>query len=105
MSTNMNVSNSNLATSIAVVFGFLFILLLPFDKVFVPFDLGEFKERYLGDGLKNIVIIIYGIALIQRYGYKKVSGISNIRPKNTFLFYHPSILSVVWAYSVLLVRI
>lgn len=79
----MNVSNTNIPTSLAVVFGFLILLLLPFDKVFVLFELGEFKENHLGDSLKNIVIILFGIIMIKRFRYIRVSGIANYIPRNS----------------------
>lgn len=84
----MNLSNANLSTSMYVVMGFLLLLLLPFDMAFEMFSLGEFKEHYLGDILKNMVIVLYGYLLIKRFGYLKVSGVRNIRPQ------HPLILII-----------
>lgn len=85
----MNLSNPNLSTSITVVFGFLLLLLLPFDKTLVLFELGEYKQHFLGDALKNLTIIIYGYALIKRFGYVRVSGIFNIIPKPVTLLIIP----------------
>ena len=85
----MNFSNSNLPTSVAIVFGFLLMLLLPFDKVFAIFNLGDYQEDGLGDILSNIVIICYGYFLIRRFGYPKVSGVTNLKPKYPILLVIP----------------
>ncbi|MEO9801703.1 MAG: CPBP family intramembrane glutamic endopeptidase [Reichenbachiella sp.] len=85
----MNLSNTNIATSISVVFGFLLLLLLPFDKALIFFELDDFKEKYLGDAIKNLVIVCYGYFLIQRFGYTKVSGVFNFAPRHKKLIIIP----------------
>ncbi|MDC8006121.1 CPBP family intramembrane metalloprotease [Aureisphaera galaxeae] len=82
-------SNPNLGSSIAVVGGFLFLLLLPFDQLLTPFGLNEFKMQYIGDILKNSVIIIGGIFLIIQFGYTKISGLTQFKPKHTILVLIP----------------
>ena len=84
-----HLTNSNLPTSIAVVLGFLFLLILPFDNAFAPFHLDEFKTHCLGDALKNLVIIVFGWVLIRRYGYAKVGGLSRWWPKHPLLVVVP----------------
>ncbi len=85
----MRVSNSNITTSVSVVLAFLFMLLLPFDKLLIPFDLDDFKQQYLGDSLKNIFIVIFGIIMIKRFGYAKVSGLTSFLPKHVLLLLFP----------------
>ncbi len=89
LSKHVNFSNTHIGTSVSVVLGFLFLLLLPFDLILIPFGLDGFKTHHLGDGLKNIFIALFGIILIIRLGYLKVSGITNPIPKNVFLFIIP----------------
>ena len=81
--------NANIKTSIAVVFGFLILLLLPFEKIIEGFHLDEFTKRHVGDSLKNICIIAYGYLLIRRFGYIRVSGITSFVPRNSFLLIVP----------------
>lgn len=81
----MVLSNSNLKTSLLVVFGFLVMLVLPLDKLFEPFSLTEFQQDRLGDAWKNIFIMIYGYLLIKTYGYTKIFRLLNFRHRHAFL--------------------
>ena len=85
----MNLNNPNLGGAIAAAFGFLFLLIIPFDQFLVPFELDTFKTEYLGDALKNLVIIGFGILIIINARYTKVSGLTSIRPKNAYLVVIP----------------
>ncbi len=91
----MNFSNSHLPTSMAVVFIFLFLLILPFDHLLTASHLDDFKSHHLGDILKNLVIILFGYGLIKRFGYTKIAGLSQWLPN------HP-ILLIIGLYFVVL---
>ena len=81
--------NANIKTSIAVVFGFLILLLLPFEKIIEGFHLDEFTKHHVGDSLKNICIIAYGYLLIRRFGYIRISGITSFVLRNSILLVVP----------------
>ena len=82
--------NQNLNTGIAASVGFLILLLLPTNLFFTPIEsLDPFKVGRLGDSLKNLLIVIYGLFLIKRLDYIKQSGILNLRPRSAFLLLIP----------------
>lgn len=86
----MESSNSkNIGTSIAVAFGFLFMLVLPFQWIFSGTGLSDFQQEYLGDTLKNCAIILFGIILIRSFGYAKISGISTLKIRHAALVVIP----------------
>lgn len=85
----MNYSNPNLPSSILVVIGFLLLILFPFDQLFSSFKLGAFQSHHIGDILKNLVIVLYGLVLIGRYGYFRVAGVFRWIPRYPMLLVVP----------------
>jgi|GEM_PF-4034082 len=85
----MNLSNTNLPFCIFVAGGFLTLLILPFDQLFLSLSFTEFESHHLGDTLKNLLIILVGWLLIRRFGYTKISGVTGIRPRNAYLIFIP----------------
>lgn len=97
----MNFSNSKLSSSIAMTLVFLLLLLLPFDNMLEASGMEGFTSIHLGDILKNIVIIIYGILMIRRLGYLRISGLKNLIPKYPLLIIVPLYFAVIgplWYY-------
>ncbi len=97
----MNFSNSKLSSSIAMTLVFLLLLLLPFENLLEALGMVGFTSIHLGDILKNIVIIIYGILMIRRLGYTRISGITNLIPRSPLLIIVPLYFAVIgplWYY-------
>ncbi|MDW3193674.1 MAG: CPBP family intramembrane glutamic endopeptidase [Cytophagales bacterium] len=85
----MSSSNVNLGGGIAVAFGFLLLLLLPFEAFFRAFDFPSFQSEQLGDIMKNLIIMIGAFVLIYRSGYQKLAGLTTLKTKITFLIIVP----------------
>ena len=85
----MGLSNPNLPTSIAVTGGFLLLLLLPFEQVLEATGLGDFLSDHLGDTLKNLLIIGFGVLVIKHYGYTEISGLTKFWPQHAYLILVP----------------
>ena len=85
----MSLANSNFGTSMTVVAGFLFLLILPIDPLLAVFQLGAFKTHYLGDAFKNIFILVFGSVVIKGTGYWKLKGWNQLLPNRPILFIVP----------------
>ncbi|NAS13273.1 CPBP family intramembrane glutamic endopeptidase [Poritiphilus flavus] len=95
----MNFSNSKMGSSIAMALVFLLLLLLPFGDLLEASGMETFKAQQLGDILKNCVIIIYGILMIRRLGFVRISGLKNTIPKYPILLIVPlyfALLGPLW---------
>lgn len=85
----MSAPNANISGGLSAAFGFLLLLLLPFQTIFKTIGLDAFYAEHLGDLSKNLVIIIFAVLLIVRRGYQNVAGINTVRTKNTLLIVVP----------------
>lgn len=85
----MSAPNTNIGGGIAAAFGFLLLLLLPFQGIFRTAGFDEFYVEHLGDLSKNLVIILFAVVLIIRHGYQSVAGLTTITTRNTFLIIVP----------------
>ncbi len=85
----MSAQNANIGGGIAAALGFLLLLLLPFQAIFETIGFDEFYVEHLGDLSKNLVIIVFAVLLIVRFGYQKVAGLNTLKTKNTLLVIVP----------------
>lgn len=85
----MSSPNPNIGGGITAAFGFLFLLLLPFQGIFKALDCSEFYVEHLGDLIKNLVIILVAVLLIYHFRYQKLAGLISLKPKNTSLVIVP----------------
>jgi len=82
--------NPKLASGILAVFGFLLLLLLPFEQLLGSVDsLSHFQQVRIGDFLKNLMIIAYGWVLIHYNQYYPLSGLLKFSPRNSYLLLIP----------------